>query len=56
MKRRLRNRGTESDEQFQIRLATAVTEYEQKDLYDIHIVNESLEKAKNELLAILQKG
>ncbi len=56
MKRRLMNRGTESNEQFQIRLATAVTEYEQKDLYDIHIVNESLEKAKDELLAILQKG
>ena len=54
MKRRLHNRGTESEEQFQIRLATAMTEFEQQDFYDIRIVNDDLEKTKNELLAILK--
>lgn len=54
MKRRLRNRGTESEEQFQIRLATAMTEFEQQEFYDIRIVNDDLEKTKNELLAILK--
>ncbi len=54
MKRRLRNRGTESEEQFQIRLATAMTEFEQQDFYDIRIVNDDLEKTTQELLAILR--
>jgi len=54
MKRRLHNRGTESEEQFQIRLATAMTEFEQQEFYDIRIVNDDLEKTKNELLAILK--
>ncbi len=53
MKRRLRDRGTETEEQFQIRLATAMTEFEQQDFYDIRIVNDDLEKTKEELLAIL---
>jgi guanylate kinase len=54
MKRRLHNRGTESEDQFQIRLATAMTEFEQQNFYDIRIVNDDLEKTKNELLAILR--
>ncbi len=54
MKRRLHNRGSENEEQFQIRLATAMTEFEQQEFYDIRIVNDDLEKTKNELLAILK--
>lgn len=53
MKHRLRNRGTESEEQFQIRLATAMTEFEQQDFYDIRIVNDDLDKTVQELNAIL---
>jgi guanylate kinase len=51
MKRRLHQRGTESEEQYQIRLATAMTELEQQDFYDIRIVND---RTIEELLAILK--
>jgi guanylate kinase len=50
----MKNRGTETEEQFQVRLATAMTEFEQQDFYDIRLVNDDLEKTKNELLAILK--
>ena len=53
MNRRLRNRGTESEEQFEIRLATAMTEFEQQDFYDIRIVNDDLDQTVQELNAIL---
>lgn len=53
LKKRLHNRGTETEEQFQIRLATAMTEFEQQEFYDIRLVNDDLEKTKDELLAIL---
>lgn len=54
LKRRLHGRWTETEEQFQIRLATAMTELEQQDFYDIRLVNNDLEKTKEELLAILK--
>jgi guanylate kinase len=53
MKRRLHNRGTETPEQFEIRLATAMQEFREQDYYDIRIVNDDLEQAKEELLKIL---
>ncbi len=53
LKKRLHGRGTETPEQFEIRLATALTELEQQDFYDIQIVNDDLKKAKKELLTIL---
>jgi guanylate kinase len=53
LKRRLHNRWTETEEQFQIRLATAMTELEQQDFYDIRLVNNDLKKTKDELIAIL---
>ncbi len=53
LKKRLHGRGTETPEQFEIRLATAMTELEQQDFYDIRIVNDDLKKAKKTLLAIL---
>ncbi|MBC7498578.1 guanylate kinase [Candidatus Gracilibacteria bacterium] len=56
MKKRLHNRGTETPEQFEIRLATAMTELEQQDFYDIKIVNDDIEKAKEELLIVLDKN
>lgn len=54
LKTRLHSRWTETEEQFQIRLATAMTELEQQDFYDIRLVNADLEKTKEELLAILK--
>ncbi len=50
LKVRLGKRGTETEEQFEIRLATALTEYEQKELYDYHIINDTLDSAKKSLL------
>jgi guanylate kinase len=53
LKRRLHGRWTETKEQFEIRLATAMTELEQQDFYDIKIINDELEHAKIELIKVL---
>lgn len=53
LKKRLHGRGTETPEQYEIRLATAMTELEQQEFYDIRIVNDDLETTKEELVAIL---
>ena len=52
LKKRLHGRWTETIEQFEIRLATAMTELEQQDFYDIKIINDNLDKAKEELIDI----
>lgn len=52
MERRIRGRGTEIEEEFRVRLQSANREYDLKDQYDIHIVNDDLETAKNEILDI----
>lgn len=54
LKKRLYGRGTETPEQFEIRLATALTELEQQDFYDIKIINDDIEKAKEELILVLE--
>lgn len=53
MQRRIRGRGSESEELFQIRLESAMKEFKEQDKYDIRVVNDDLEKTKEELLAIL---
>ena len=53
LKRRLHERKTETEEQFQIRLATAIHEMEQQDFYDIKIVNDDFEQAKHDLIRAL---
>lgn len=55
LKKRLHGRWTETPEQYEIRLATAITELEQQDFYDIKIVNDDLERAKQDLIHILSK-
>lgn len=55
LKKRLHDRWTETPEQFEIRLATALTELEQQDFYDIKIINDSLEVAKKELQNVLSQ-
>lgn len=55
LKKRLHGRWTETPEQYEIRLATAITELEQQDFYDIKIINDDLERAKQDLIHILSK-
>lgn len=49
LKKRLRERGTETQEQYETRLATALTELEQQDFYDIRIINDDIETSKKQL-------
>lgn len=53
LKKRLHNRGTETVEQYELRLAKAMLELEQQSLYDVKIVNDSLEAAEKELIKVL---
>ncbi len=58
LERRLRGRGTDSEEVIQVRLANAKKEMEfakTKGKYEFTIVNDDLEKAANELREILKK-
>ena len=55
LERRLRGRGTESEEAIQLRLHNAAHEMELAPLYDIRIVNDDLETAYQQLVdALLQ--
>ena len=53
LERRLRNRGTESDETVRARLDRARQEYNEADFYDYIIINDDVEKAADELSAII---
>ncbi len=55
LKDRLSIRGTETQEQFEIRIATAISELEQKDLYDFQVVNDSLDEAIESVKKIIEK-
>ena len=56
LKNRLTIRGTETEEQYQIRLATALHELEQQDFYDIKVLNDNLEIAKSDLIKIFSEN
>lgn len=53
LERRLRKRGTESDEVIQERLKIAITEIEQAHKYDYIVVNGELEKCIDDVKAII---
>lgn len=53
LERRLRSRGTESDDVISSRMKTAEVELAQKIEYDIQVVNDDLEQAVNELTAVI---
>jgi guanylate kinase len=53
LERRLRNRGTESDETVRARLERARQEYNEADFYDYIVINDDVEKAADELSAII---
>ena len=55
LERRLRGRGTEDEAAITLRLANALKEMELADRYDARIVNDDLEKAVNELLALIDR-
>ena len=53
LERRLRSRGTETDETINARLERARQEYTEADFYDYIIINDDVEKAADELSAII---
>ena len=54
LERRLRSRGTDSDEKILQRLAVAKEEMAETDKYDFVIVNDDIERAAEEILAIIK--
>ncbi len=56
LERRLRSRGTESEERIQIRLATARSELELADRYKHVVVNDTVERAAREICEILNQS
>ncbi len=54
LERRLRGRGTDTEEAVQGRLARARQEYQEADFYDYLIVNDDAEKAAAKLSAIIE--
>jgi len=55
LERRLRERATESSGEIQVRLALARKQQEQKDRFDYVIVNDDVERAADELTAIVRR-
>ncbi len=54
LERRLRGRGSDSDEDIQIRLDNAIAEFERNSMFDYFVVNEDFEKAVESLKAIIR--
>lgn len=55
LERRLRGRGTDTEEKLQARLERARQEIAEKDLYDYVLVNNSINTTADEILAIIDK-
>ncbi len=55
LERRLRARATESSGEIQVRLDLARKQQEQRDRFDYVIVNDNVDRAANELQAIVEK-
>jgi guanylate kinase len=53
LERRLRGRGTETEEGIRLRLETAAWELEQRDRFDQVVVNDDLERASAQVAAII---
>ncbi len=56
LRERLEHRGSESTETIELRLKNALTELDQKDRYDHCIVNDDLDRAVGEILALIQQA
>lgn len=55
LERRLRNRGTDSEEAIARRLETAKVEMTRQDEYDVVIVNDDLDEAAAQLIAVVNE-
>ena len=55
LERRLRGRNTETEEQIQKRLATAVREMELAPWYDYTVINDNLDDCVQEILHIIEE-
>jgi guanylate kinase len=53
LERRLRGRGTETEDRIRVRLETAAWEIEQRDWFDHVVVNDELERASSQVAAII---
>lgn len=53
LERRLRDRGTESEERIALRLATASAELDERDRFDHVVVNDDLQTASSQVAAII---
>ena len=56
LERRLRGRGTDSEEKLGARLERARLELEVKDLYDYIVVNDQVARAAREILSIIKES
>ena len=54
LERRLRGRGTETEERIRLRLETAAWELEQRDWFDHVVVNDDLKRASAQVAAIIE--
>jgi guanylate kinase len=54
LERRLRGRGTETEEAIRLRMRTAAWELEQRPWFDHVVVNDDLERASGEVAAIIE--
>lgn len=54
LERRLRGRGTETDEVIEKRLEQAKVEMTYKDQFDYQVLNDNLDRAANEILSIVE--
>jgi guanylate kinase len=54
LERRLRGRGTETEERIRLRLETAAWEIEQRDWFDHVVVNDDLQRASAQVAAIIE--
>jgi guanylate kinase len=53
LERRLRGRGTDSEEKIQNRLERAKKELEKKSLYEHIVVNDKVDRAVNDIISII---
>ena len=55
LKNRLMSRGTELKEKIEERIKKAKVEISEKEKFDVIIMNDNIEKSKNEILEIVNK-
>lgn len=54
LEKRLKNRGTENESDFRVRMETAINEIEESKNYDYRVINDDLNKAADEIVKIIK--